>query len=274
MERIVVGFDGSGASVAALRWAAAEARMYDAMVEAWTVFARNQPALLVANGHEAGAERARIVLAEMIEHTAPGAGIVHNAVDGSPAVELVRLSHEADLLVVGSRGHSAVPGLLLGSVSRACLHGAASPVAVVRADQKAGPANRPVVVGIDGSPSARLALNAAVREARVRHTELHVVHAVYSEDLGLSLLTPGTDDLLTWGRQLVDAEVAHAVIDVPVRSSVLLGHPADVLTSYSERAALLVLGSRGHGGLPALLGSVSAHCAAASACPTLVVRSN
>ncbi|MGH3463151.1 MAG: universal stress protein [Kribbellaceae bacterium] len=34
-----------------------------------------------------------------------------------------------------------------------------------------------------------------------------------------------------------------------------------------------MLGSRGHGGLPALLGSVSAHCAASSACPTLVVRS-
>ena len=269
----MVGFDGSAASVAALRWAVAEARMYDAMVEAWTVFGRHQHALLAANGYEAGAERARIVLAELIENTAPGTGVVHKAVDGSPAVELVRLSHEADLLVVGSRGHSAVPGLLIGSVSRACLHGASSPVAVVRADQKSGPADRPVVVGIDGSPSARLALTAAVREARGRHTDLHVVHAVYWEHLGFSLLTPGADDLLIWGRQLVDAEVARAVIDVPVRSFVLPGHPAEVLTTYSERAALLVLGSRGHGGLPALLGSVSAHCAASSACPTLVVRS-
>jgi nucleotide-binding universal stress UspA family protein len=270
MERIVVGFDGSEESVAALRWAIAEAGMHDASVEAWTVFGHHDLAPLVDG--QTGTEEALVVLAALVEDTAPGGLAVHRSIQGRVAAELVRLSHEADLLVVGSRGRGAGPGLRIGSVSRACLHEASSPVVVVRADQKAGPADRPVVVGIDGSPSSRIALHTAVQEARVRRTQLHVVHAVHWAHDGFSLLAPGADDLLMWGRRLVDAEVARARIDVPVRSLVLAGHPIDVLTTYSGRAALLVLGNRGLSGLPAFLGSVSAHCVTTSACPTLVTR--
>jgi nucleotide-binding universal stress UspA family protein len=270
MERIVVGFDGSEESVAALRWAIAEAGTHDAAVEAWTVFGHHE--LAPRMDGQAGSDKALVVLASLVEETAPGGLAVHRSMEGRAAAELVRLSHEADLLVVGSSGRSGVPGLLLGSVSRACLYEASSPVVVVRADQRVVPADWPVLVGVDGSPSSRIALHTAVQEARVRRTQLHVVHAVHWAHGGFSLLAPGADDLLQWGRRLIDAEVARARIDVPVRSLVLAGHPVEVLTKYSERAALLVLGNRGHGGLPPLLGSVSAHCVTTSACPTLVTR--
>jgi nucleotide-binding universal stress UspA family protein len=53
-------------------------------------------------------------------------------VDKAPAEELVELSREASLLVVGSHGHGAIRGLLLGSVALHCALHAAAPVLVVR----------------------------------------------------------------------------------------------------------------------------------------------
>jgi nucleotide-binding universal stress UspA family protein len=51
------------------------------------------------------------------------------------------------------------------------------------------------------------------------------------------------------------------------------GHPAQVLLNVADRADLLVVGSRGHGGVAgALLGSVSQHCAHHARCPVLIVR--
>jgi len=270
MRRIVVGFDGSKASAAALRWAVSEARLHDAKLEAWTVL-----------GHHTDAPHARPradaydrgVLGGLVEELTGGADVHHGVAEGRPAEELVRLSQDADLLVVGTRGHSPVEGLALGSVSRACVHGAHSAVAVVRARQPQSAEGRPVVVGVDGSMFARQALVAAAEEADLRGTSLHVVHAVHWDHVGLGLSAPHTDDLVDWGRRLVNAELAEVEIGVPVQSFVLPGHPAQVLTQASTAASLLVVGSHGHSGLSTrLLGSVSSHCAGASRCPTLVTR--
>ena len=60
-----------------------------------------------------------------------GVDIERRVVVGAPGAVLVAESREADLLVVGSRGHGGFAGLLLGSVSQQCAHHAACPVVIV-----------------------------------------------------------------------------------------------------------------------------------------------
>ena len=64
--------------------------------------------------------------------TLPAEQVSVNVLTGSAREVLVEASKDADLLVVGSHGHSAVGGLMIGSVSAYCIHHAAVPVVVVR----------------------------------------------------------------------------------------------------------------------------------------------
>jgi nucleotide-binding universal stress UspA family protein len=57
---------------------------------------------------------------------------VRQVIEGPPARVLIDASQNADLLVVGSRGHGAFAGMLIGSVSQHCVHHASCPVVVVR----------------------------------------------------------------------------------------------------------------------------------------------
>ena len=59
-----------------------------------------------------------------------------SAVEGDPARVLLEAAHDADVLVAGSRGHSGVASLLLGSVSQHCAHHAPCPVVIVRGEAK------------------------------------------------------------------------------------------------------------------------------------------
>src|SRR5512142_323862 len=103
VRRIVVGVDGSPASVDALRWAVDEARVRHAHLT---------------------------VAMAWVDLT--GVGVEPLLVEGEAADRLEELAADADLLVVGSRGRSAVAGVLLGSVSRHCVLHAGCPVVVVR----------------------------------------------------------------------------------------------------------------------------------------------
>ncbi len=74
---------------------------------------------------------------------------------------------------------------------------------------------------------------------------------------------------------LTDAlnEVSSVEPDVVIRSSVVEGHPAEVLVRAARGADMLVVGSQGHGGFTgALLGSVSQYCVHHGPCPVLVIR--
>ncbi|MGZ4353927.1 MAG: universal stress protein [Gaiellaceae bacterium] len=141
MTTIVVGVDGSASSVAAPRWAVAEARLRCAKVR--VVHAWHLPLLpggealsgdpQCVHGRRHDAER---VLTRVLAHVrleAEGIELETVAVEGRPASALVREAEDADLLVVGSRGHGGFSGLLLGSVSHQCAHLSRCPVAIVRA---------------------------------------------------------------------------------------------------------------------------------------------
>jgi nucleotide-binding universal stress UspA family protein len=75
-------------------------------------------------------------LEEAIQKASVDVEIERAVREGHASLVLVNESHVADLLVVGSRGHGAFHGMLLGSVSQHCATSSACPVVVVRARQE------------------------------------------------------------------------------------------------------------------------------------------
>ena len=138
VSRIVVGTDGSGASTAAVQWAAAEAAAHGASLEvvhAWSIPAISDPVSMmpIQLPLDVMEREARAVCdAAVAAATAAGAGSVSGTVHrGSAAENLVAASTSADLVVVGSRGHGGFVGLLLGSVAQQVASHSACPVVVV-----------------------------------------------------------------------------------------------------------------------------------------------
>ena len=138
-RRIVVGIDGSEASAAALEFACRRAEVTGERVvalHAWRI--HDLPVDQRGNvptgvAHELTARE--LMLAECVagvQPAHPDVDLVQEAVPVAPAQALVDASTTASLVVVGSRGHGAFAGLLLGSVSHEVLHRADCPVAVVR----------------------------------------------------------------------------------------------------------------------------------------------
>jgi nucleotide-binding universal stress UspA family protein len=134
---IVVGADGSPSSKAALRWALTQARRTGARVQAVTAW--EFPAYYGAGGmfpYEDFAANAGKILSESVQEALdgeqPDVPVLETVVPGHPAQVLIDLSAHAALLVVGSRGHGAFAGTLLGSVSQHCAQHAHCPVVVVR----------------------------------------------------------------------------------------------------------------------------------------------
>jgi nucleotide-binding universal stress UspA family protein len=133
VETIVVGVDGSDASVNALRWALDEARLRSARVR--VVLAWSYPP--VSTYHEAKhvldapfAEEAAAILEQIVGVTAAaaeGVEIEKKVVEGEAAPALIEAARNASMLVVGSRGLGGFSGLLLGSVSQQCAHHATCP---------------------------------------------------------------------------------------------------------------------------------------------------
>jgi nucleotide-binding universal stress UspA family protein len=145
-----------------------------------------------------------------------------------------------------------------------------------------------IVVGVDGSAGAQLALEWALEEAKRRGSDVAAVLAwmlPLSEAPGPFLLTvpgPPTPPVEQVRRELGAAAAARldAALDagrsaapgVEVRRRVIEGAPATVLVDEAAGADMLVVGTRGHGGFAALLlGSVALGCIQHARCPVVVV---
>jgi nucleotide-binding universal stress UspA family protein len=134
VERIVVGVDGSESSRVALRWAVDEARRRRARLEvvhAWRAipigdyfFAEREP-----GGSSRYAQKTLDETVEAVDTT--DITVERKLMTGGAAHALIHEAKEADLLVVGSRGHGGFGGLLLGSVSQQAAHHAPCPVVIV-----------------------------------------------------------------------------------------------------------------------------------------------
>lgn len=138
--RIVVGVDGSPSSIAALRWALGQAELTGAAVEAvnaWQPPTTWGDVIPVYPG-DAPADTALEHLAAVVDEAANEHRTVETrrVVDrGHPAKVLLEHAEGASLLVLGNRGHGGFVGALLGSVSQHCIHHAACPVLIVRAEK-------------------------------------------------------------------------------------------------------------------------------------------
>ncbi|WP_043734336.1 universal stress protein [Streptomyces zinciresistens] len=140
--------------------------------------------------------------------------------------------------------------------------------------------NGPVVVGVDGSPSGRAAVEIGAREAEAHGTGLRLVHAF---GWPTAHIPPGGrpwESGHAGMRELIDGTLTRAEArarerapDIAVTRDAVVGEPVTVLEIESRTASLAVVGSRGLSRFGALLlGSTAGHLAAHAACPVLVVR--
>jgi nucleotide-binding universal stress UspA family protein len=295
-HRIVVGVDSSPGATAAVRWAAAQAHRTGAELRIATAFGPSSDFI----GHDDAqkhmdgvVDQARLEALEVD----PDLTISHQEHFGRPDLALRDESDGADLLVVGSRGKGGFAGLLLGSVSRQCVHRAMCPVVVVRgpvvdgssegdvpveagreepAGSVAGAAHR-IVAGADSSSSSDAALRWAADQAEATGSDLEVLMAwdwVTTYGWGFVIppdLDPESDSRRVLEKSLGPVRDAHP--GVAISSAVVQGPAADLLVKASARADLLVVGSRGHGELAGMvLGSVSEYCVTHAHCPVLVMH--
>lgn len=139
-QRIVVGVDGSASSKSALRWAARQAELTGAAVDAvisWNFPANHTWAMGFTNAHEVFTDDAEKTLSDSVAEALgpePAVEVRTHVRQGQAAGVLLDAAKDATMLVVGSRGRGGFAGLLLGSVSTACVHHATCPVVVVRED--------------------------------------------------------------------------------------------------------------------------------------------
>lgn len=268
--RIVVGVDGSDAAKRAAIWAAHEAQARK--VGLALVYAILPP--VNASSFGPGIPVSLDVLDEIREaaqkeldqlaSTLPTTDI-HTCVEvGSPSGVLLSASESAEMVVMGSRGLGGFRGLLVGSVSTQVAAHADCPVVVVR-DDIAGHGPK-VVVGIDGSASAEDAVGFAFDMASRHGWTLLALHAwdVPSYDLLVVPnapipvpLTDVADDEVRLASEVLAGFQADYP-DVPVEQRLVRSSAASAILEAAGEAAMIVVGTRGHGQvMGALLGSVS-----------------
>jgi nucleotide-binding universal stress UspA family protein len=134
---VVVGADGSPASVEALKWALNYASCIEAEVRVATGYTYPFTIFLAPTYTEADYERdAAEALLVTVEHAtldAPDVPITSTVMEVKPGRLLTEMSRGAQALVVGAHGQGEFPGMHLGSVANYCVHHAECPVVVVHA---------------------------------------------------------------------------------------------------------------------------------------------
>ena len=283
---IVVGVDGSASSLAAVDLAAAEARLRDAPLRVvhaflWPYFGvplGPSPFGPAEGGLQHEAERTLGQAVERARQAAPDVEVDGEIVTGGGAAVLVAESRDAAMVVVGDRGLGGFSGLLVGSVAVQLVAHAECPVLVARGQPH--PAG-PVVLGVDGSAEASAAVAHAFDEAWLRGVPLVAVHAW----LDPVVQAPGDVIPVVFDVDQVAGEEARVLAealagcreqypDVVVRQDLARGPTRAALIDRSVEAQLLVVGTRGRGGIRGLLlGSVSQAVMHHAACPVLVVPS-
>jgi nucleotide-binding universal stress UspA family protein len=283
---IVVGVDGSRTSFRAAQWAAGVAQLrrlplvvvravpssvyFSPPDEVPIEAAFRAQSLTVARNY---VELAAATLRR--EH--PDLVVSWRICPGDGSDVLVDFSSRASLIVIGATGRSQTSELFLGSTANDVANHAVCPVAVWRGDSNSTtPQLRPIVVGVDGSPTSERAVEQAFDFASMLGVELVAVHTWNANELPYpATVTPSGDEerelalvaecLAGWSEKYPDVEVVRVCEQ---------GNPGVELLARAREGQLVVIGTHGHNPLSgALLGSTSQRLLHRSPCPVLVCRS-
>ncbi|MBO7174107.1 MAG: universal stress protein [Burkholderiaceae bacterium] len=210
---------------------------------------------------------------------------------GNPADMIAQEAEKrnADLIVMGSHGHTAMEGLLFGSVTNGVLAQTKTPVLMLRGQEVPHVDHLKVGVAVDGSEFSTKAVKYMLTHRALfgQEAEYEVISAVYDEPNmfmmpapGLSLmgLTKEKLQLLQQEKFAIATEPTKPLFEeagVKAKEVLLIGNPGEEIGQYAARTGLdvLVLGSHGYGRfMSAVMGSTAMRIAHASNVPLLIVR--
>ncbi|MGW2602397.1 universal stress protein [Streptomyces klenkii] len=283
---ITVGLDGTEHSLAAADWAAAEARrrgMALSLVFAWVWRPSDVPVASEAEVQRRWAVDVLRDAEERVTASAPDLTVTTQLLPEDPVPALIAAASVSEMLVLGSRGHGAVVGFLIGSVALKVLRRVDAPVVLVRTShgQEPRPEWGEVVVGVQDTDEAAAPVlefafaTAAARGARVRAVRAWSVPPVFAWSPGSMYLADEAGGLEPLERKRLAEALRpwrEKYPQVAVVEHTELGSAAEVLLTHATRASLIVVGRRlpDLGDLP-LIGSVTHAVLHHSQCPVAVI---
>jgi nucleotide-binding universal stress UspA family protein len=285
---IVVGIDGTTASLRATRWAATEAirrRLPLRLVHTHEIPLRFPPGIAdpdsAANSYrEQGGQWLRAAETAATE-AAPGLRPELALERAAVVPGLLHESTSAALLVLGTRAQHGLTGLLVGSVSVALAGRAHCPVVIARGrtSDDAALVDGPVVVGVDGTPAGEAALAFAFEHAATHGRTLVAVHTWTDSVFDAALAGASGVDFNPLQQRAYEtlaerlAGWQEKYPEVKINREVIQDRPAQALLRHAGTAGLVVVGTRGRGGFRGLvLGSTSQQLIYHAPCPVAVVR--
>jgi nucleotide-binding universal stress UspA family protein len=271
---IFVAYDPEVRDQAPVRFASAVARFATAPLVVASVYTEtSQPV------DAASAELAR--LHDELARRSGVEAVRRRVAEGSTATDVARElqraadDEHADLVVVGASRRGAIGRIIPGPTAQRMINGCRRPVVVVPHGHDPPARLSTIGIAFAPTPEGRRALRVAAAIARVAGARLRVLTVMTPTFGGDASAGPGKDATERHRAELetvVAAAIAELGNGIQIDREILVADPAGALLAVSGHLDLLVMGSRGHGPMLAvLLGSVSRRVTAMADCPVLVV---
>lgn len=267
MERLVLGFDGSAAAVAALNWTAARCARSLVRVDVVNVVSPRTQDRAEGIRRLADAE-------SFLRERVPGLQVELHRLEGSMPDALGDFSRGVDLVVIGMNAGHPLRAALAGWMPLRLTIDSSAPVCMVPAGWVAN--SDPVTVGIAEDHSSDAALEFAAQEARMTSTGVRLVHAwLMPAPQASNALVVAPEHEVARHRALL-AEAADRLLErhptLPVQVELVRESRSAALLKFAGASSLLMIGTHHRGPLAGIvLGSVAQEVLWRADCPVCVV---